>query len=91
VARLDGARGTPKGRAVSLSAAEGLWGPDAVRAALAEPGPDPATPELIDEARAYVDNPGALRSWALAQPWPRFCAIVRVISGTILSETFENE
>jgi anti-sigma factor RsiW len=71
--------------------ADQLWGPEAVQKALAEPSPDPVTAELVREAQAYVDSPGALRSWALAQPWPRFCAVVRIISGTILSEVMDDE
>ncbi len=39
--------------------------------------------ELADEVEARADPPGALRAWALSQPWPRFCAIVRIISGEV--------
>ena len=68
-----------------------LWGEEAVRAALAEVSPDSVTAELVRETQTYVDRPGVLRSWAVAQPWPRFCAIVRIISGTVLSETMEDD
>lgn len=72
-------------------AADQLWGSEAVQKALDEPAPDPVTAELLRETRAYADNPGVLRSWALAQPWPRFCAVVRIISGTILRETMGDD
>ena len=31
----------------------------------------------------------AFRAWALTQPWPRFCAIVRIVSGEALREELE--
>jgi anti-sigma factor RsiW len=71
--------------------ADQLWGAEAVQKALEEPVPDPVTAELVRQAQAYVENPGALRSWALAQPWPRFCTIVRIISGTVLSEVMDDD
>ncbi len=72
-------------------AAAKLWGEDVVRLALAEAEPEAATPELVREAQSYADSPGALRSWALAQPWPRFCAVVRIISGVTLSEALDDD
>jgi len=69
-----------------------LWGSEAVQKALDEPQPDPVTAEVVQDARAYLaKGPGVLRSWALSQPWPRFCTIVRIISGKILSETMGDE
>jgi hypothetical protein len=62
-----------------------------VQKALTEVSPDPVTADLLSEAKRYADNPGALRSWALAQPWPRFCTIVRIISGKALSETMDDD
>jgi hypothetical protein len=66
---------------VSFSIACKIWGSAAVRHALAEPNPDPATRELCQKILKHADPPGAFRAWALAQPWPRFCAIVRIVSG----------
>jgi hypothetical protein len=72
-------------------AAAQLWGDEAVAKAVEEPSPEPVTPELLQEVRRFAGNPGVLRSWALAQSWPRFCAIVRIVSGKMLSETLNNE
>ncbi|WP_437961347.1 helix-turn-helix transcriptional regulator [Sorangium sp. So ce119] len=66
---------------MSFSIACKIWGSAAVRHALAEPNPDPATRELCQKILKHADPPGAFRAWALAQPWPRFCAIVRIVSG----------
>ncbi len=71
---------------MSRETAEVLWGAEAVRHALAEPAPDEVTPQLAAEVRANADPPGGFRAWALAQPWPRFCAIVRVVSGAVREE-----
>ena len=62
-------------------AADTLWGAEAVDRALSEPRPDEVTLQLADEIARRADPPGAFRAWALAQSWPRFCAIVRVVSG----------
>ncbi len=63
-----------------------LWGHDAVEHALAFDKPDPLTDDLAEEVgrRARALPPGAFRAWALTQPWPRFCAIVRLVSGEAL-------
>lgn len=61
--------------------ADELFGADAVDRALAEPDPEQATRELAQEIKRHASPPGAFRAWALAQPWPRFAAIVRVITG----------
>lgn len=66
---------------MTLATAHALWGREAVSRALAEPGHDPATAELAREVKARADPPGAFRAWALAQPWPKFCAIVRIVAG----------
>lgn len=72
-------------------AAVKLWGDEVVALALEEPEPDPVTAELVQEAQTYLGSPGALRSWALALPWPRFCAVVRIVSGTTLSEALDGD
>lgn len=62
--------------------ADELWGPDAVEHALRAEHPDPVTAELAREIQRHTKHsPGYFRSWALAQPWPKFCAIVRIVSG----------
>jgi hypothetical protein len=66
--------------------ADAVWGAAAVDHALKEEHPEPVTHELLAEIRRRADPPGAFRAWALAQPWPRFCTIVRVISGVMLDE-----
>lgn len=66
---------------MSLDAARALWGAEAVALALRDPGPDAVTAELAAEIERRADPPGAFRAWALAQPWSRFCAIVRIVSG----------
>jgi len=76
---------------VTRQAADALWGAEAVDAALAELAPAPTTPELERETRAYLASPGTFRTWALAQPWPRFCAIVRIVSGAALSEVMGHD
>ncbi len=63
-----------------------VWGPEAVEHALAEPNPAPVTGELAAEVRRRADPPGAFRAWALAQSWPRFCAVVRIVSGAYREE-----
>lgn len=72
---------------MSRWAAVELFGADAVERALADEHPEPVTAELAHEVERRADPPGALRAWALAQPWPRFCAVVRIISGDIRRET----
>jgi hypothetical protein len=69
--------------------ADAMFGPDAVRRALAEPAPDPLTSDLLDRIDHLKDPPGALRAWALMQPWPRFCVIVRVVSGAAAADLLE--
>ena len=66
-----------------------FWGAEAVERALDEPDADPVTQELALEIKRRTTSlsPGAFRAWALAQPWPKFCAIVRIVSGAY-RETF---
>jgi hypothetical protein len=71
---------------VTRETAAAVWGPEAVARALADPTPAPVTEELAAEIARRADPPGAFRAWALAQPWPRFCAIVRVVSGAYREE-----
>ncbi len=66
--------------------AAAVWGSDAVARALADPDPAPVTQELAAEIRRRADPPGAFRAWSLAQPWPRFCAVVRIVSGDYREE-----
>jgi hypothetical protein len=75
---------------MSLEAAVELWGAEAVRLALDDTGAEEPTVELATEISQRADPPGAFRAWALAQPWPRFCAIVRVVAGTIREETMSH-
>jgi len=74
---------------MSRSTAEGIWGPEAVALALEEPYPEPVTLELAREVSARADPPGAFRAWALTLPWPRFCAVVRLVSGVTRKELEE--
>jgi hypothetical protein len=71
---------------VTRETANAVWGSEAVERALADSDPAPVTEELAAEVRRRADPPGAFRAWALAQPWPRFCAIVRVVSGAYREE-----
>ena len=69
-----------------------FWGREAVEHALDEESPDPITGELAQEIRARADElpPAAFRAWALAQSWPKFCAIIRIVSG-VVREEFEQK
>lgn len=71
-------------------AAEELFGAAAVALALADPDHDPVTSELAVEVRRRADPPGAFRGWALAQPWTRFCAIVRIVAGMTREELLDD-
>ena len=62
-----------------------------VALALTGTSPDPVTPELVAEIGRRADPPGAFRAWALAQPWPRFCAVVLVVSGEWTRRTLDGE
>ena len=72
---------------MTRESADSLWGPEAVEHALADEHPDAITRALAQEIRDRAAMPpGAFRAWALAQSWPRFCAIVRVVSGVAREE-----
>jgi hypothetical protein len=71
---------------VTRETAASVWGEEAVEHALAEPSPAPVTAELAAEVRQRAAPPGAFRAWSLAQPWPRFCAVVRIVSGAYREE-----
>ena len=71
-------------------AAEAIFGADAVRAALDEENPEPVTSNLAAEVHRRANPPGALRAWALSQPWSRFCAVVRIISGVAKKELLDD-
>ncbi len=68
--------------------ADALWGPDAVEHALRDPNPEPLSRKLTQELqrRAQSLPPGAFRAWSLTQPWPRFCTIVAIVSGSLRDE-----
>ena len=68
-----------------------FWGADAVEHALREENPDPVTAELATEIKQQTQAlaPGAFRAWALAQPWPKFCAIIRIVSGVVREDLEE--
>lgn len=65
-----------------------FWGADAVERALREEHADPITAELAQEIQRKGEalSPGAFRAWALAQPWPKFCAIIAVVAGVVREE-----
>jgi len=67
---------------VSPADAVALWGAEAVAAALAA-RPDPLTDDLLAEVRerAAEMTDSEFREWALTRPWPRFCAVVRLVAG----------
>lgn len=75
---------------MTMATAVKLWGDEPVALALADPDPDPVSLELLDAMEAMKDPPGVFRSWALAQPWPRFCTIVRIVSGEIRREVMSH-
>lgn len=68
---------------MSMQTVETMFGEDAVKRALDEPDYADIDQELLDRIEVATNKagPGYLRSWALAQPWPVFCSIVRVLSG----------
>lgn len=72
--------------------ADPFWGPDAVDHALRHEEHDPVTEDLAREVsrRARSLPPGVFRAWALAQPWPKFCAIVRIVSGQALLDELDD-
>jgi hypothetical protein len=67
--------------------AEALWGVEAVGAALAA-HPDPMTSQLVDAVRVRAADltDAEFSSWALALPWPRFAAVVRLVAGVTRAE-----
>ena len=67
---------------MTLKTAKALWGADVVARALAEEGESlsPALVGLVDrQARDSTDREFA--RWALELDWPRFVAVVRIVSG----------
>lgn len=80
---------------MSLTTARALWGSDVVRRALAEPMPDPPSRALANEVAQRADparvSPHEFATWALALPWPRFCAVVRIVSGVTRSDLLGGE
>lgn len=71
---------------MSRETADALFGEGAVARALAEKNTERITRELASEVERRADPPGALRAWALSLPWPRFCAVVHIISGEVRRE-----
>lgn len=76
---------------IDRETADTIWGAEAVSKALAEPRPAPITADLTHEIQQHADPPGAFRAWALAQPWPRFCAIVRIVTSDASSSLLEED
>ena len=76
---------------MTRESADELWGDEAVEHALRYEHPDPITIELAREIERRAEKlpPGAFRAWALTQPWPRFCAIVRIVSGEALRKELD--
>lgn len=72
-------------------AAAALFGQEAVARASVWPDPAPVDLELVKQVKARAGRPGLLRSWALAQPWPVFCAVVRLIRGDTRLELLKGE
>ncbi|MBU0611289.1 MAG: hypothetical protein KKI08_25650 [Armatimonadetes bacterium] len=64
-----------------------LWGAEVVSAALAA-RPDPMPDDLLAEVREHAARmtDSEFREWALTRPWPRFCAVVRLVSGVTRAE-----
>lgn len=61
-----------------------LWGEAVVKTALEEPAPEPVTLELAREVELRSrsgEAPVAFARWALSLPWPRFCAVARIVAG----------
>lgn len=71
---------------MSLPTAVQIWGAEAVARALAEEAPAEMTEELARQVAQRADPPGAFRAWALALPWPTFCAVVRIVAGVTRQE-----
>jgi hypothetical protein len=71
--------------------ADEFWGGEVVDLALRDERPDPITRELAQEIGRRFEKlpPGAFRAWTLTQPWPKFCAIVRIISGQALQDELD--
>lgn len=68
---------------MTMQSVGALFGADAVKLALAEPDYADIDGELLAKLERLnaSGGPGFVRSWALSEPWPVFCAIVRVLSG----------
>jgi hypothetical protein len=68
-----------------------LWGDPVVTLALAEATHEPMTAALArtvaEVARAGDDV--SFARWALALPWPRFCAVVRLCAGVTRADLLE--
>jgi len=73
-------------KAACLAFARDLFGHTVVDRAVAEAQRDDMTLELVRGARDRVDNPSALRSWALTLPWQQFCAVVAIVAGSARRE-----
>ncbi len=68
-----------------------LWGSEVVATALAESEPAPLDPVLSAEIKEKA-NSGTDVSfawWALQLSWPKFCSVVRLVSGETLRELLE--
>jgi hypothetical protein len=79
------------GGSVTLGSAVGLWGTAVVRRALDDANPESPGPELAREVSARATDATSLARWALEQPWPRFCAVVRIVTGDAAHDLMNEE
>lgn len=71
---------------MTRATAHAIWGVEAVELALLETAHAEVTPELSAEVQRRRDPLGSFRAWALALPWPTFCAVVRIVAGVVREE-----
>lgn len=76
---------------MTLGSAVGLWGSEAVHRALDEPHPEPLSVELATEVRARAMDAPAFARWALTLSWPRFCTVVRIVTGDATQNLMEED
>jgi hypothetical protein len=74
---------------MSRETAERLWGAEAVAHALEEADHEAVSDELVRAVKERADPPGAFRAWSLSLPWPRFCAVVRLVAGVARTELLD--
>ena len=78
---------------MSLRTAVNLWGADVAARALADDAPEPVTQELAREVSRHAGEltDAAFARWALALPWPRFCAVVRIAAGVTRTDLLKED